>query len=156
MNYRHVIYLKIILRKIVTIVMFSTNQIGLKWQKNQFAIWIPFGNVCVGKSNFIQKKIYFCLKLHCWLVILFYKSCNIRNQYLILDKKKDEWNLTFGPRQVKQIGVDDFAGPQNKGFSSNKISPAWTALVATRILENIKVIETGITLLILDVHQVLG
>ena len=43
--------------------------------------------------------------------------------------------LTFGPRQVKQMGVDDLAGPRNKGISSNKISPALTTLVDTRILE---------------------
>ena len=44
--------------------------------------------------------------------------------------------LTFGPRQVKQMGVDDLAGPRNKGISSNKISPALTTLVDTRILED--------------------
>ena len=30
-------------------------------KKNQFAIWIPSGNVCVGKSNSIQKNLYFYL-----------------------------------------------------------------------------------------------
>lgn len=46
-------------------------------------------------------------------------------------------SFTFGPKQVKQIGLDDLAGPQNKGFSSNKTSPGLTSRVATSILKTI-------------------
>ena len=65
-----------------------------------------------------------------WNLHFFYKTIILDNFKIV------NLVLTLVPKQFKQINVDVFDGPTNRGFSWNKISPAFTFLEATRILWN--------------------